>query len=31
VFSPEHVTTLAEDGWSKTRVREFLWSGCADR
>jgi hypothetical protein len=25
VFSPEHVTTLAADGWSKARVREFLW------
>jgi hypothetical protein len=25
VFSPEHVTTLAADGWSKVRVREFLW------
>jgi hypothetical protein len=25
VFSPEHVTTLAADGWSKSRVRQFLW------
>ncbi len=25
VFSPEHVKTLAGDGWSKSRVREFLW------
>jgi hypothetical protein len=25
VFSPEHVTTLAADGWSKARVRQFLW------
>jgi hypothetical protein len=25
VFSPEHVKTLADDGWSKARVREFLW------
>ncbi len=25
VFSPEHVTTLAADGWSKARVRDFLW------
>jgi hypothetical protein len=25
VFSPEHVTTLAADGWSKGRVRAFLW------
>jgi hypothetical protein len=25
VFSPEHVTTLAAEGWSKARVREFLW------
>ena len=25
VFSPEHVKTLAADGWSKSRVREFLW------
>ncbi|MFI5327419.1 MAG: hypothetical protein ACHQ7H_14360 [Candidatus Rokuibacteriota bacterium] len=25
VFSPEHVSTLAADGWSKARVREFLW------
>jgi hypothetical protein len=26
VFSPEHVKTLADDGWSKSRVREFLWT-----
>jgi hypothetical protein len=26
VFSPEHVTTLAADGWSKSRVREYLWT-----
>jgi hypothetical protein len=26
VFSPEHVRTLAADGWSKSRVREFLWT-----
>jgi hypothetical protein len=26
VFSPEHVTTLAADGWSKRRVREYLWT-----
>jgi hypothetical protein len=25
VFSPEHVTTLAADGWSKAQVRQFLW------
>jgi hypothetical protein len=25
VFSPEHVTTLAAAGWSKARVRQFLW------
>jgi hypothetical protein len=25
VFSPEHVKTLAADGWSKGRVRQFLW------
>ena len=25
VFSPEHVTTLAADGWSKARVRQALW------
>jgi hypothetical protein len=25
VFSPEHVKTLADDGWSKRRVRDFLW------
>jgi len=25
VFSPEHVTTLAADGWSKARVRQVLW------
>ncbi len=25
VFSPEHVTTLADDGWSKAQVRKFLW------
>ena len=25
VFSPEHVSTLAADGWSKARVRRFLW------
>ncbi len=25
VFSPEHVKTLAADGWSKNRVRGFLW------
>jgi hypothetical protein len=25
VFSPEHVKTLAEDGWSKSRVRQYLW------
>ena len=23
VFSPEHVTTLAADGWSKARVRRL--------
>jgi hypothetical protein len=26
VFSPEHAKTLADDGWSKSRVREFLWT-----
>jgi hypothetical protein len=25
VFSPEHATTLADDGWSKAQTREFLW------
>ena len=25
VFSPEHVATLAADGWSKARVRQVLW------
>ena len=25
VFSPEHVATLAADGWSKARVRQILW------
>lgn len=25
VFSPEHVRTIAQDGWSKTQVRQFLW------
>jgi hypothetical protein len=25
VFSPEHVDTLAADGWSKARVRQVLW------
>jgi len=25
VFSPEHVSTLAADGWSKARVRRLLW------
>lgn len=26
VFSPEHVKTLAADGWSKLQVRDFLWT-----
>jgi len=26
VFSPEHVKTLAADGWSKRQVRDFLWT-----
>jgi len=25
VFSPEHVRTIAQDGWSKAQVRQFLW------
>jgi hypothetical protein len=25
VIAPEHATTIAADGWSKARVREFLW------
>ncbi len=25
VFAPEHVRTIAQDGWSKARVRRFLW------
>jgi hypothetical protein len=25
VIGPEHATTIAADGWSKARVREFLW------
>jgi hypothetical protein len=25
VIGPEHATTIAADGWSKTAVREFLW------
>jgi hypothetical protein len=25
VFSPEHASTLAREGWSKARVRRFLW------
>jgi hypothetical protein len=25
IFSPEHVATVARDGWSKERVRRFLW------
>ena len=25
VFSPEHARTIAEDGWSKPDMRDFLW------
>jgi hypothetical protein len=25
VFSPEHARTIADDGWSKADMREFLW------
>ncbi len=25
IFSPEHVRTIAQDGWSKAEVRQFLW------
>jgi hypothetical protein len=25
IFSPEHVSTLGAEGWSKARVRQFLW------
>jgi hypothetical protein len=25
VIGPEHATTIAADGWSKGRVRQFLW------
>jgi hypothetical protein len=26
VLSPEHARTVADDGWSKREMREFLWS-----
>jgi hypothetical protein len=26
VIAPEHARTIAEDGWSKADVREFLWT-----
>jgi hypothetical protein len=26
VMGPEHARTIAEDGWSKADVREFLWT-----
>jgi hypothetical protein len=26
VLSPEHARTIADDGWSKADVREFLWT-----
>ena len=25
VLSPEHARTIARDGWSKSRIRQFLW------
>jgi hypothetical protein len=31
VFSPEHVRTIAQDGWSKAQVRQFLWERCRKR
>ncbi|MGH9890706.1 MAG: hypothetical protein ACREA0_01720 [bacterium] len=26
VLSPEHARTIADDGWGKTEMREFLWT-----
>ena len=28
VLSPEHVRTLADDGWDKPRMRTYLWERC---
>jgi hypothetical protein len=28
VIGPEHAATIAADGWSKQRVREFVWEAC---
>ena len=28
VLSPEHARTIAEDGWSKKAIRQFLWEFC---
>jgi hypothetical protein len=31
VFSPEHAGTIGADGWSKQRVRDFLWEKTAGK
>jgi hypothetical protein len=28
VLSPEHAGTLADDGWDKPRIRQYLWERC---
>ncbi len=28
VLSPEHARTLADDGWDKPRIRQYLWERC---
>jgi hypothetical protein len=28
VVSPEHARTLADDGWDKPRIRQYLWERC---
>jgi hypothetical protein len=28
VLSPEHARTLADDGWDKPRMRQYLWERC---
>jgi hypothetical protein len=28
VFSPEHARTLADDGWDKPAIRQYVWERC---
>jgi hypothetical protein len=30
LLAPEHARTIAADGWSKARTRQFLWELCCD-